>query len=160
MSESTLEQRPRAASGTEAGTQEKALTPAERAEREIVKMDEEMDAILGTNSNRGALVNAPNQALQPPEGRSITPGVAPPIAASSFNHLVLNCVIPGSGTLLQGKTGKGLVQLGLFLGALPVLLLSWKILLAVLMVVVAYGWSIATGIGFLDTTAGVGKRWK
>jgi len=160
MSESTLERRPQTASGSEAGTQEKALTPAERAEREIVKMDEEMDAILGNNSNRGALVNAPNQALQPPEGRSITPGVAPPIAASSFNHLVLNCVIPGSGTLLQGKTGKGLAQLGLFLGALPVLFISWKILLAVLMVVVAYGWSIATGIGFLDTTAGMGKRWK
>lgn len=161
MSENTLERRPQtpAATGNETGTAETALTPAERAEREIIKMDEEMDAILGNKSNREALVNSPGQALRPPEGRSITPGVAPPIAASSFNHLVLNCVIPGSGTLLQGKTGKGLAQLGLAVGALP-MLFSGRILLAILMVVVAYGWSIATGIGFLDTSAGVGKKWK
>jgi hypothetical protein len=159
MSENTLERRPQTAATTESGTKETALTPAERAEREIIKMDEEMDAILGNKSNREALVNAPNQALRPPEGRSITPGVAPPIAASSFNHLVLNCVIPGSGTILQGQTKKGLIQLGLVIGALPVLIFV-KFWLALLMVVVAYGWSIRTGVGFLDTTAGAGKAWK
>jgi hypothetical protein len=58
MSENTLERRPpgQNASGTETGNRETALTPAERAEREILKMDEEMDAILGNKSNREALV--------------------------------------------------------------------------------------------------------
>ena len=165
MSENTTERRPPspAAGGTETGTRQAelapALTPAQRAERELAKMDEEMDAILGNKSNREALMNNPNQALQPPEGRSVTPSVAPPIAASSFNHLVLNCVVPGSGTLLHGQTGKGLAQLGLAVGALP-MLLTWHYVIAILMVLVAYVWSIATGVKFLDTTAGVGKSWK
>ena len=163
MSDNTLERRPQGqnaqnASATETGNRETALSPAERAEREIAKLDEDMDAILDNKPNRAALVNRPGQALQPPQGRSITPSVAPPIPASHFSHLVLNCVVPGSGTLLHGQTGKGMAQLGLLVGAVPVLIFV-KFWLALLMVVVAYVWSISTGVGFLNTSASE-KSWK
>lgn len=142
-----------------AETTEKALTPEERADREIAKLDEDMEAILDRQSNREALVNQPNQALQPPQGRSITPGVSAPIPAANFTHLVLNCVVPGLGTLLHGQTGKGAVQLGLAIGALPVLIYV-KFWLALLMVVVAFGWSIATGVSFLNTSTSEARSWK
>ncbi len=126
-----------------------ALSPSERAERELAKMDEEMDAILGNKSNREALMNSPEQALQPPQGRSVTPSVAPPIAASNFNHMVLNCIVPGSGSLLHRNYGVGMLQLGMAVAALPTLF-SGRILLAIFLSIVAYVWSVISGIGFLS----------
>jgi hypothetical protein len=59
MSEKTLERGPQRPAATESGAAETALTPAERADRELAKIDEEMDAIMGNKENRQALVNAP-----------------------------------------------------------------------------------------------------
>lgn len=156
MSEKLAEQLPGRTAGATQNKSE-ALTPAERAEREIAQMDEQMDAILDRNQNREALMNKPGQALQPPQGRTVTPGVSAPIPASSFNHMVLNCIVPGSGSLAHGKTGVGLAQLGLAVAALPTMFLI-KFWLALLMVLVAYVWSIATGVGFLSE--GDSRSWK
>lgn len=147
MSEKTLERVPQRPTESGAAT-ETALSPSERAERELAKIDEEMDAILGRQSNREALRNAPNQALQPPQGRSITPHVAPPIAASHLNHMILNCIVPGSGSLLHGNYAVGLLQLGMAAAAVPMLFLKFWV--ALLLAVMAYVWSVASGIRFLN----------
>ncbi len=156
MSEKMAEQLPVRTAGATASKSE-ALTPTERAEREIAQIDEQMDAILDRNSNREALMNKPGQALQPPQGRSVTPGVSAPIAASSFNHMVLNCIIPGSGSLAHGNYGVGLAQLGLAFAAIPTMFLI-KFWLALLMTLVAYVWSISSGVRFLSE--GDGRSWK
>lgn len=93
-----------------------------------------------------ALVKSQPAELTPlqPTGNQ---GISAPVSGGGVNHLVMNCVVPGLGSLVAGKTGIGLGQLGLFLGALPMLLISWK--LAPLMVLAAYIWSIVTGVGFL-----------
>jgi hypothetical protein len=146
MSEKTLERTPMRPA--ESGTAETALTPSERAERELAKIDEEMDAIMGKQSNREALVNAPGQALQPPQGRSITPSVAPKVEASGVNHLVLNCLVPGTGSLAHGNYGVGILQLGMAVAAVPTLFLG-RFWLAVVLAMMSYVWSIASGIRFV-----------
>jgi hypothetical protein len=133
-----------------------ALTAEERAERELAKIDEQMDEIMAKPENRAALVNRPDAALQPPAGRSITPGVSAPVEAGGINHLVMNCVVPGLGSLVRGRYGLGAAQLGLAGAALP--MLFFKPLLAVLMVIVAYVWSIASGIGFASQPTS--KSWR
>lgn len=159
MSEKTAE-RPNARAATAtapASAQGPELAPAppltaqERAEREIAQLDEQLDVILAKPENRAALVNRPDQALQPPAGRSITPSVAAPVQASGVNHLVLNCLVPGLGSLVRGRTGLGAAQLGLAVAAVP--LLFFKFGLALLLFVGAYVWSITSGIRFLSQPA-------
>lgn len=156
MTEKTLQKVP--PHPTESGAAETALTPAERAERELVQIDEEMDAILGNKSNRAALVNSPGQALKPPQGRSVTPSVAPPIEASSFSHFVLNCIVPGSGSLLHKNYAVGVGQLSLAVASVPTLIF-YKLWLALLLAVVAYVWSVASGMRFLGQPSG-SESWK
>ena len=48
--------------------------PSQRAEREIAELDQQMDLIMNKPENREALVNPQSNALQPPDGRSMTPG--------------------------------------------------------------------------------------
>jgi hypothetical protein len=157
-----LEQRPQRPAASESGAKSdiaQALTPAERAERELAKMDEEMDAILDRKPNRAALVNSPGQALQPPEGRTITPSVSAPLAAKNINHLVLNCIVPGLGSLAHGNYAVGAMQLGMAVAAIPTLLFV-KFWLALLLAVMAYVWSLASGLRFLnqvDVDRGVWK---
>jgi hypothetical protein len=132
-----------------------ALSPQERADRELAQIDEQLDVILAKPENRAALVNRPDQALQPPAGRSITPSVSAPVEASGINHLVLNCIVPGLGSLLHGRSGLGLAQLGLLVAAVPVLF--FKLWLGLLLAVVAYVWSIGSGIGFVGQST---KTWR
>lgn len=154
MSEKTAERTPlRPATATESSPTSAAgpvLSAQERAERELEKFDEQLDEIMAKpedQARRAALVNRPDQALQPPAGRSLTPSVSAPVEAGGINHLVMNVLVPGLGSLVRGRTGLGAAQLGLALGAIPVLLFV-SFWLALLMVVAAYGWSIASGIGF------------
>ena len=164
MSEKTAERAPlRPATATEsspAAAQGPVLSAQERAERELEKIDEQMDEIMAKPEDvarRAALVNRPEQALQPPAGRSITPGVSAPVEAGGINHLAMNCIVPGLGSLVRGNKGLGMAQLGLALAALPVMFLA-SFWLALLMVVVAYGWSIASGIGFASQSTT--KSWR
>lgn len=164
MSEKTAESAPpRPATATEsrpASAEGPALSAQERAERELAKIDEQMDDILARpedRANRAALVNRPDQALQPPAGRSITPSVAAPVEQNGINHLAMNCVVPGLGSLVRGRYGLGLAQLGLLVAAIPTLILS-KIWLALLMGLCAYIWSIASGIRFASQPTA--KSWR
>lgn len=134
-----------------------ALTPAERAERELAKIDEEMDAILDRNPNREALLNTPGQALQPPAGRTVTPDVSAPVDAGAVNHLAMNVFVPGLGSLVRGRYALGATQLGMAIASVPVLLFV-KVWLAILLAVGAYAWSVASGIGFL--TSANKRSWK
>ena len=164
MSEKTAERAPpRPATATEsspAAAQGPVLTAQERADRELEKIDEQLDEIMARPEDlaqRAALVNRPDQALQPPAGRSVTPGVSAPIEAGGINHLVMNCLVPGLGSLVRGRTGLGVAQLGLLLGALPVMFMV-RFVLGLLMIVVAYGWSISSGIGFASQPTT--KSWR
>lgn len=136
-----------------------ALSPSERAEREIAKMDEEMDAILDRNPNREALMNRPDQALQPPQGRQVTPSVSQGVDGKAVNHLAMNVFVPGLGTMVRGHYARGLMQLGLFLAAVPTLFMGrWA--LAVIIAFVAYLWSLISGIRFLTSSAQSTSTWK
>ena len=138
---------------------QQALTPGERAEREIAKMDEEMDAILDRNPNREALMNRPDQALQPPQGRQVTPSVSQGVDGKAVNHLAMNVFVPGLGTMVRGHYARGLMQLGLFLAAVPTLF-SGRWALAVIIAFVAYLWSLISGIRFLTSSAQSTSTWK
>lgn len=158
MSEKTAE-RPPARLATESPASAapgRALTAQERADRELAQIDEQLDVIMTKPENRAALMNRPDQALQPPAGRSITPSVAAPVQAGSVNHLALNCIVPGLGSLMRGRTALGGAQLGLAVAAVP--LLFFKFWLAIMLAAVAYVWSIGSGIGFLSQ--GETKSWR
>ena len=134
-----------------------ALTPAERAEHELAKIDEEMDAILAPNPNQVALVNSPNQALTPAQGRSITPSVSAGVEANGVNHLAMNALVPGLGSLVRGHYATGAMQLGLAMASLPTLFMG-KWFLAVLVALSAYLWSIISGIRFVSSPRN--KTWR
>ena len=164
MSEKTAERAPlRPAASTESSPAAAAgpvLSAQERAERELEKIDEQMDEIMAKpedEARRAALINRPEQALQPPAGRSITPSVSAPVEAGGINHLVMNCVVPGLGSLVRGRTGLGFAQLGLAVAALPVMVFI-KFSLALLMILFAYGWSIVSGIRFASQPTT--KSWR
>jgi hypothetical protein len=154
--ETPLVRPPTATEASPSASQGPALSAQERAERELAKIDEQMDLIMAKPENRGALQNRPDQALQPPGGRSITPSVSAPVEASGINHLALNCVVPGLGSLVRGRYGLGLAQLGLAGAAVPMLFFHFW--LALLMAAMAYVWSIASGIGFASQSAS--KSWR
>jgi hypothetical protein len=79
------------------------------------------------------------------------------VEASGINHLVLNCVVPGLGSLVRGRYGLGAAQLGLIVVAFPMLFMG-KFLLALLLAAIAYVWSIGSGIGFASQSAN--KSWR
>lgn len=134
--------RPRAQNASET-----PLTPAQRAEREIAELDRGMQSVMETKDNQAALVNPPGNALQPPDGRTVTPGVSEGANPDGMMQMVLNFVIPGAGTIMRGVYGTGFVQLGMALAALPTMLLV-KWWLGILLGVFAWVWSAAMGIGF------------
>ncbi|HNN90684.1 MAG TPA: hypothetical protein PKI03_00380 [Pseudomonadota bacterium] len=147
--------------GSGGGSALQALSPSERAERELAKIDEEMDAILERNPNRGALMNRPDQALQPPQGRQVTPAVSEGVDGKAVNHLAMNVFVPGLGTMVRGHYARGLMQLGLFLASLPTLFMGrWA--LAVIIAIVAYLWSLISGIRFLTAPSSTTNQstWK
>lgn len=82
-------------------------------------------------------------------GTAIVPmqsSLTAPVSQQAINHLILNCIIPGSGTLLHKKTSLGLAQLSLMLFSFP--LMMYSILPALLLLAGSYLWSIVTGIQF------------
>lgn len=148
-----------AESRSEGASAQQALSPSERAERELAKIDEEMDAILEKNPNRGALMNRPDQALQPPQGRQVTPAVSEGVDGKAVNHLAMNVFVPGLGTMVRGNYARGLMQLGAFLASVPILF-SGRWALAVMVAIAAYLWSLISGIRFLTSSSSSQSTWK
>lgn len=128
------------------------LTPSQRAEREIAELDQQMDVIMNKPANSEALVNPQSNALQPPDGRTVTPGVSAGADPAGMTQMVMNFVIPGSGTIMRGVYGTGLVQLGMAIAAFPTMLLV-KWWLGILLGVFAWIWSAATGIKLYSQSA-------
>ncbi len=135
---------------SESGSQQ--LTPSQRAEREIAELDQQMDLIMNKPENREALVNPQSNALQPPDGRTVTPSVSAGADPAGMTQMVMNFVIPGSGTIMRGIYGTGFVQLAMAIAALPTLLLV-KWWLGILIGVIAWVWSAATGIKLYSQSA-------
>ena len=129
-----------------------ALSARERAEREIAQIDQQMDFIMNKPDSQAALVNPAQNALQPPDGRTVTPGVSAGADPAGMTQMVMNFVIPGSGTIMRGIYGTGFVQLGMAIAALPTLLLV-KWWLGILIGLVAWIWSAATGIKLYSQSA-------
>jgi hypothetical protein len=85
---------------------------------------------------------------RPQEIQQKVPGVSGPIEQTGVNHLAMNVVIPGLGSLVRGQTGMGAAQLGLTLLAIGVLF-TGHVLAGLLMWLGAWIWSLVSGIGFL-----------
>ncbi|HMU39649.1 MAG TPA: hypothetical protein PKE31_11625 [Pseudomonadota bacterium] len=130
---------------TASQAQEQTLTPAQRAERELAELDRGMEPIMSPHDNPTALANPETNALQPPGGQTLTPGVSKGADPAGMTQMVMNFVIPGSGTIMRGIYGTGFVQLGLAIAALPTMLfMKWW--LGLLFGIIAWVWSAATGI--------------
>ncbi len=69
--------------------------------------------------------------------------IGPPAQGKSINALVLNCMIPGVGSLYRGQTAVGAAQLGL--AVIGVFLIP-LLLIGIPLIVAAYGWSIYSGV--------------
>jgi len=134
------------------GSTAPALSPSERAAREIAQIDQEMDRIMDKPNAQVALVNPPTNALQPPDGRTVTPGVSAGADPAGMTQMVMNFVIPGSGTIMRGIYGTGFVQLGMAVAALPTMLLV-KWWLGILLGLIAWIWSAATGVKLYSQSA-------
>lgn len=105
-------------------------------DRSLEKIDQEVEA----------LVKAPERSLGPAGARP--PGVSAPADAAGVNYLVMNCVVPGLGTILRGNKGVGAAQLGLVvLGLLSIL--TGHFLVGLLLGAGGWIWSFVTGLGFL-----------
>ena len=101
-------------------------------------------------SESGAAGNPPG--VQNPAEMSAVPIYSNPGAkGKNINGLVLNCLVPGVGSLVAGhKIGLamlGLALLGIVLFFVP---LGFGRLLGIFPIIAAYIWSIIGGIGLLD----------
>lgn len=136
---------------------ETALTVEQRTEAELAKIDEEMDKIMARPGQQQALMNPPGAALQPAAGRSMTPSVSAPVDAGGLQQMVLNFIVPGSGSLLRGAVGTGALQLGMAAAAVPVLfLVKWW--LGILLFLTAWIWSAASGVSYFNRSTT--KSWR
>lgn len=111
------------------------------------------------NVREAALVRVTHEEaeLMPlPKEASGPPAVSAPMEQGGVNHLAMNCIVPGLGSLVRGRTRVGGAQLGLLLAALPMFYFS--VMLALAMIVGAYAWSIASGIGYVRQ--GSSMRWE
>ncbi len=86
----------------------------------------------------------------PPLATVAPPGalahVSPPAEGTAVAALVLNIIIPGSGSLVAGRTSTGVAQLVLWLVSFPlcIVLVGFPMLFAV------WIWSLVSGIQILD----------
>lgn len=78
--------------------------------------------------------------------------ISAPVSQRGLNHLVLNCIIPGLGSLAHGKKGLGWSQLVLALASVPFFLYHWYFGLPLLMG--AYLWSLISGLEFVKERQG------
>jgi TM2 domain-containing membrane protein YozV len=87
---------------------------------------------------------------EPPLARMVPPGplasISPPAEGTAVAAMVLNVVIPGTGSLLAGRVSVGVVQLILWIIAVP---LSF-VLIGIPMAMAAWIWSLVTGIQILE----------
>jgi len=72
--------------------------------------------------------------------------VSAPAEGTAVAAMVLNVIIPGTGSLIAGRVAVGVVQLILWIIALP---LSF-VLIGIPMAMAAWIWSLVTGIQILD----------
>ena len=72
--------------------------------------------------------------------------VSPPAEGTAVAAMVLNVIIPGSGSLVAGRVAVGVVQLLLWVIGVP---LSF-VLIGIPMVLAAWIWSLVTGIQILE----------
>ncbi len=110
------------------------------------------------SSIKGALVKAEEAELDldGPLRRKGPPGISAPVPQSGVNHLAMNCVVPGLGSLVRGRKGLGAAQLALAVLAVVMLPIYWK--LTIPLALGAWIWSIVTGIGFVRE--GSSLTWK
>jgi len=86
----------------------------------------------------------------PPLQRAAAPGqmvhVSAPSDGTAVTALVLNIIIPGTGSLIAGRTSQGVVQLVLWVISFPLMfvLIGFPMLLAV------WIWSLVSGIQILE----------
>ena len=112
----------------------------------------------------GTLPAIQDADAQPASGGAAAPGVhnpaqlpsvpmykSPGAKGMNINGLVLNCIVPGVGSLVAGRMNGlamlGLAILGIVLFFLP---LGFGRLLGILPIIAAYVWSIIAGVGLLD----------
>jgi hypothetical protein len=79
------------------------------------------------------------------------PSIGGPASATAIKGLVLNVVMPGLGSILYGNTQQGAGMLALAVLGIPVLF--WHIVLGILMMLGAWGWSIVAGVQMLSSDA-------
>jgi hypothetical protein len=93
---------------------------------------------------------APQKPAHPPLTKAQQPGqlapIGPPLESTAVAAMVLNVIIPGSGSLVAGRVSIGIVQLMLWIIGVP---LSF-ILVGVPMALAAWVWSLVTGIQILE----------
>lgn len=86
----------------------------------------------------------------PPIARVGEPGqmvhISPPSEGTAVTALVLNIIIPGSGSLIAGRTSQGVIQLVMWVVSFPLMfvLIGFPMLLAV------WIWSLVSGIQILE----------
>ena len=86
----------------------------------------------------------------PPLARVGQPGpmmhISPPSEGTAVTALVLNIIIPGSGSLIAGRTSQGVIQLVMWVVSFPLclVLIGFPMLLAV------WIWSLVSGIQILE----------
>ncbi len=89
-------------------------------------------------------------AANPPLARVGEPGqvvhISPPSEGTAVTALVLNLIIPGSGSLVAGRTSQGVLQLVLWVVSFPLMfvLVGFPMLLAV------WIWALVSGIQILE----------
>lgn len=87
---------------------------------------------------------------EPPLARVAPPGqlaaISPPAEGTAVAAMVLNVVIPGTGSLVAGRVAVGVVQLILWVIGVP---LSF-VLIGIPMAMAAWIWSLVTGIQILE----------
>lgn len=105
------------------------------------------DLDLNSEADPGAaLVKTPGSALQT---RGTGTGISAPVSQSGVNYLAMNVFVPGLGTMMRGKKPMGAAQLALAVLGVPMLFKFTFV--GIFMILGAYIWSIATGVGFLKS---------
>jgi hypothetical protein len=83
------------------------------------------------------------------------PPIGGPASAKNINGMILNVIIPGLGTIMNGDTGVGVGQLLLVVLGFPTLIfIKWFLGLA--MIFGGWTWSIVTGVQMMLADPGQG----
>jgi serine/threonine-protein kinase len=107
-------------------------------------------ALVGRNNGTPAktATPAPLVPVTPPSlpaKATPSPSISPAAEGTQVTAMVLNCFLPGVGSLVGGRTGAGVAQLLLWLVGIPLCF----VLVGIPMVLAAWIWSIVTGVQML-----------